>query len=276
MRARRLATAQEFLAATAAMRAADPVRTNVLGSVATGVVEGRQYERETWWVVEDGDGVVTGAAIWTRPYRLLIGPMPAAAADALAADVLALGEVPDGVIGAPEVAHRVAEAAGWETATAMNERLLVLDEFTPATGIPGAARRATVDDADLGAAWIAQFSLDSGALVPDPRDAFLARVSANQIWEVDGVPVSLCGHAPLVVSDGTTVARVGPVFTPAEHRRRGYGGAITSAVVADLLAVADVVMLFTDAANPTSNGVYERLGFRVVGEIVDLDVRAPA
>ena len=29
-------------------------------------------------------------------------------------------------------------------------------------------------------------------------------------------------------------------------------------------------MLFTDAANPTSNGVYERLGYRVVGEVVEL------
>ncbi len=45
-------------------------------------------------------------------------------------------------------------------------------------------------------------------------------------------------------------------------------------MTAELLEAADIVMLFTDAANPTSNGVYERLGFRVVGEVVDLDVAA--
>jgi predicted GNAT family acetyltransferase len=28
-------------------------------------------------------------------------------------------------------------------------------------------------------------------------------------------------------------------------------------------------MLFADAANPTSNGVYERLGFRPVAEVVE-------
>jgi len=75
-------------------------------------------------------------------------------------------------------------------------------------------------------------------------------------------------------SSSASKFRLGPVYTPAEHRRRGYGAAVTSAVVADLLQVADTVMLFTDAANPTSNGVYERLGFRVVGEVIDLDVAA--
>jgi predicted GNAT family acetyltransferase len=68
------------------------------------------------------------------------------------------------------------------------------------------------------------------------------------------------------------VGRVGPVYTPAEHRRRGYGAAITSAVVEHLLPLTTTVMLYTDAANPTSNGVYERLGFRVVADVVDLEL----
>ena len=272
MRARQLAGAVEFLAATEGLRAADPVRTNVLGSVATGVVEGRAYDREHWWVLEDAAGCVVGAAIWTLPYRLLLAPMPPTAYAALAAAVTLLGTVPPGIIGPPEVAHGVSAAAGLTTKIAMRERILVLGEFVPTTGVRGSARRATLDDADLGAAWFAQFSLDSGALVPDPRESFLARATNNRFWEVDGVPVSMAGHAPLVVSPGATVARVGPVFTPAEHRRHGYGAAATSAVVAELLEVANLVMLFTDAANTTSNGVYERLGFQAVGEVVDLDV----
>jgi predicted GNAT family acetyltransferase len=276
MRARQVERAEDFLAATEALRAHDPVRTNVLGSVATGVVDGRRYDAEHWWVVEDADGEVVGAAIWTLPYRLLLAPMPPEAADALAADVRALGHRPPGIIGPPAAARRLAETAGWSVSPAMHERILVLEQFTPATGVPGSARRATTDDVDLGAAWFAQFSIDAGALVPDPREAFVARLTHNQFWMVDGEPVAVAGHAPLVVSAGTTVARVGPVFTPAEHRRQGYGAAITSAVVAELLTVADVVMLFTDAANPTSNGVYERLGFRPVDEVVDLDVLGPA
>ncbi|MFN8169027.1 MAG: GNAT family N-acetyltransferase, partial [Candidatus Nanopelagicales bacterium] len=265
MRARRLGSAEEFLETTTALRAADPVRTNVLGSVATGVAEGRRYEHELWWVVEDDGGEVVGAALRTAPYKLLLGPMPPEAADALADDVVALGEAPPGLVGPAPVAARVAERAGWPTRVATQERILVLDALVPPVGIPGEVRAATEADVDLGAAWVEQFARDADTFVPDPRESFVARLSGNRFWVVDDEPVSYAGHAPLVESGGVTVARVGPVYTPAEHRRRGYGAAVTAAVTAELLEVADVVMLFTDAANPTSNGVYERLGYRVVG-----------
>ena len=150
----------------------------------------------------------------------------------------------------------------------------MLDTFVPPVGIPGSVRPATLDDLDLGAAWIEQFAVDAGTFLPDPRESFLSRLPGNRFWVVDGEPVSFAGHAPLVDAGGTVVARVGPVYTPAGHRRRGYGAAVTAAVTAELLVAADIVMLFTDAANPTSNGVYERLGFRVVGEVVDLDLAA--
>ena len=55
------------------------------------------------------------------------------------------------------------------------------------------------------------------------------------------------------------------VYTPPEQRGRGYGGAVTAAVTrAALDAGADDVVLFTDLANPTSNALYQRLGYRPV------------
>ena len=47
---------------------------------------------------------------------------------------------------------------------------------------------------------------------------------------------------------------------------------MTSAVVEHLLPLTTDVMLYTDASNPTSNGVYERLGFRRVADVVDLTI----
>jgi predicted GNAT family acetyltransferase len=138
--------------------------------------------------------------------------------------------------------------------------------------VPGSARPLTADDVDHAAAWTAQFALDAGVLVPDPRSNVESRLSSYLYWEVDGEPVSFAGHAPMVDTPSGVVARVGPVYTPLEHRRRGYGAAVTSAVTERLLDVASIVMLYTDAANPTSNGVYERLGYRVFDEVVDLDL----
>jgi predicted GNAT family acetyltransferase len=63
--------------------------------------------------------------------------------------------------------------------------------------------------------------------------------------------------------------RVGPVYTPPGLRRRGYAGAVTAAVSrAALDAGADEVLLFTDLANPTSNSLYQRLGFQPVEDRV--------
>jgi predicted GNAT family acetyltransferase len=62
-------------------------------------------------------------------------------------------------------------------------------------------------------------------------------------------------------------ARVAPVYTPPEHRGRGYAAAVTAEVsAAARRAGADEVLLFTDLANPTSNGVYTRIGYRPVSD----------
>jgi predicted GNAT family acetyltransferase len=71
------------------------------------------------------------------------------------------------------------------------------------------------------------------------------------------------------------VTRVGPVFTAPEHRRRGYGGAVTAAVSTLLLERGSKVMLYADAANPTSNGVYRRLGYELLDEFVSLRLEPP-
>jgi len=89
------------------------------------------------------------------------------------------------------------------------------------------------------------------------------------LWEVDGIPVSMSGHASIVATAGATVGRIGPVFTPADQRGTGFGTAITAAMVEHLQPRCSTIMLFTDELNPTSNGIYERLGFEVVGDIVE-------
>jgi predicted GNAT family acetyltransferase len=68
------------------------------------------------------------------------------------------------------------------------------------------------------------------------------------------------------------VGRLGPVYTLPEARGRGFGSAITAVVARVLLAQGATVMLYADADNPTSNGVYERLGFRAVDEHIEADL----
>ncbi len=61
------------------------------------------------------------------------------------------------------------------------------------------------------------------------------------------------------------MTRVGPVYTPPELRGRGYAGGATAAVSQAVLdAGATEVVLYTDRDNPTSNALYQRLGYRPV------------
>ena len=62
--------------------------------------------------------------------------------------------------------------------------------------------------------------------------------------------------------------RVGPVYTPPELRGRGYATTLTAAVSQDQLDQGRrFVTLFTDLANPTSNRIYQAIGYRPVRDV---------
>lgn len=72
-------------------------------------------------------------------------------------------------------------------------------------------------------------------------------------------------------------ARIGSVYTAPAFRGRSCAGALVARLSRALMADgATGVSLFTDLANPTSNGVYRRLGFWVIGELVHFDIERPA
>ena len=93
------------------------------------------------------------------------------------------------------------------------------------------------------------------------------------MWEVDGVPVAQATARPVVAG----MSRIGPVYTPPEHRRHGYGAAVTAAASRWALgAGARCVVLFTDATNPTTNALYPRLGYRYRHDAVMLEFARPS
>jgi predicted GNAT family acetyltransferase len=61
--------------------------------------------------------------------------------------------------------------------------------------------------------------------------------------------------------------RIGPVYTPPDLRGRGYASALTAELSAELLAGGrDYCFLYTDLANPTSNRIYQAIGYEFVCE----------
>ncbi|BFO22884.1 hypothetical protein SHKM778_92720 [Streptomyces sp. KM77-8] len=84
------------------------------------------------------------------------------------------------------------------------------------------------------------------------------------LWEtLDGTPVSVAGMNPLIGGQ----IQVDIVYTPAELRGRGYAAAVAAEVSRAALATgARDVVLFADLSNPTSNALYQRLGYRTLAD----------
>ena len=58
---------------------------------------------------------------------------------------------------------------------------------------------------------------------------------------------------------------IGPVYTPPTARKQGYATTLVADLAQHVLASGKrFACLFTDDANPTSNHIYESIGFRVV------------
>jgi uncharacterized protein len=86
------------------------------------------------------------------------------------------------------------------------------------------------------------------------------------LWEDEGEPVSLVGFG----SPTSGGIRIGPVYTPPEHRRRGYATSLTAEVTHRLLERGHrACFLYTDLANPTSNAIYARIGYERVCDSVE-------
>jgi predicted GNAT family acetyltransferase len=287
MRVERWDKPGEFLEATLAYRAAEPFRTNVMATVAASVVvDTSRYQECFWWTVHDAEGAVRGAAFWTPPHALSIGPMAAEAAEDLARYVAVSSTEPADLIGAPQLVSAFAEAfsssrgSGAPAYVVKRRDVLYVAENVVAPTVPGEPTLATEADLDLAEAWLSDFAeeIDGVRRTPDAgrRTAMLGTLREGRLWwwSDRGEIVSMAAHNVTIDTAGTGVTRVGPVFTPPSRRRHGYAAAVTAAVTVCILDAGSKVMLFADEANATSNGVYQSIGYRAIDVFVVATAKA--
>ena len=246
----------------------------------TGARGGTSWSGEeptfAWW---SRAGSTSGAVSLTPPYEMLLNVVPDGTMDEL---VLALRQratpVP-GVNGTPGTATRFAElwTAGTTQQTVLARQLRLyttLDPVVPGPVPAGHARHARDDEVDLIVGWYEAFGREVGDQPVDNRPSVEERVAAGLawIWEDEaGTTTSLAArHGP-----AAGVSRIGPVYTPPEYRRRGYGSAVTAACTRDALDTDSTsTVLFADLANLTSNAIYQTIGYRTLEDRVVLSFAA--
>lgn len=254
---------------------ADPVRHTLALTVLQRVRAGSLSAALLLTVHRHGE--VCGAVLRTTGRSVIVSAVPGACATAVDAAAAEVDPEPDGVAGPVDEARAYAAAVAARTgatpSVAMRQRLFRLVTLQAPTGVPGMARQAGLGDVELLAGWQSAFE-DEAIRLPgpaeDPRSGLRAAVAGGAgilLWEVGGHPVAYASARSPIAG----MSRVGPVYTPPEHRGHGYGSAVTAATTAWALAAgAREVVLFTDLANPVSNAIYPRLGYRPVHDALEL------
>jgi len=260
-----------FLASVEGRLMAEEERNSLILSIAGRLKTGATYGEESplLHTVEEEKGLLA-AALRTPPHNLVIHCEEGRpdALEAVVERVLELDPDLPGVIGIAETAGRFAriwaERTGEAAVKAMSERLYSLRRVIPPVGVPGRMREAGKDDFDLLIEWFGAFHAEATPDQPliDPErivERFMAfgRVA---IWDDEG-PVSMAGSSR-GTSNGATISAV---YTPPEQRGNGYASASVAALSKDLLEEGkSFCTLFTDLSNPTSNKIYQRIGYRPV------------
>lgn len=258
-----------FLEAAGPLLLADEARHNLmLGVAATAQQSPELYPDFRAWLVVDADDSPAAAATRTPPHNLVLARPRTNEALALLVD--AVDGVTPSVVGAlPEVEQFV---AGWTARTGTTatvrfaQGVYSLEQVMPVRSTPGAMRLQTPDDTELLIDWLQAFEIEALHSLGEGEDRarrivehrLTAERAGLMLWEDGDEVVSVAGFG----GETPNGIRIGPVYTPPELRGRGYATALVAQLSARLLAEGRCFcFLYTDLANPTSNAIYERIGY---------------
>lgn len=149
--------------------------------------------------------------------------------------------------------------------TFMSQGLYRLDRVNDIDMAEGSMRQATKSDQPLLDKWYRAFEQDSG-LEPsnDERTAAVVTSMIDNddavIWEVDGMPVS-CAKRSRPTANGITVSFV---YTEPKRRGNGYARSLVAEFSRELLKTKQFCTLYTDLTNPTSNKIYQEVGYEPI------------
>jgi GNAT superfamily N-acetyltransferase len=289
-----LRRAEDYLAADAVTgTVVATVTARAVAEAADGVKPPPGVPR--WWALAlddsgPGGGRVVGVAMRTAPgapYPIYVLPMPDEMAEALAGAILGRGERVTAVNGSLPAARVCADVLARRTGAtvvlAQHTRLFEVHRvLPPPREVGGSLRRATEGDLELAVEWFGAFLAAADAqagrppgttpaIDPPQPETVLRRIREGGVWfweDESGERVHLTSANPPVHG----VVRIGPVYTPPQRRGRGYASAAVAEVSARFLAEGVRSCLFTDQANPTSNALYQALGYEPVVDMANFVV----
>ena len=268
----------EFLARTREWLAAREAENNLIFGLCDVISRHPEEYPECLFVVAtDAAGAPVAAALQTPPHNLVLSTMSVTTAAQLAAALGTGAASLPGVLGPADVARSFVDMcttqSGRRARVAVRERIFRADRVIAPAPARGSWRLAGEHDRATLTAWADAFRDEAMAESPVKEDGaliadrWLRRTDRTMhLWaDETGEPVALAG------AGGRTPRgiRIGPVYTPPAHRCRGYASNLVAAVTQRQFDDGRAFcFLFTNLANPTSNKIYQAIGYQPV---IDMD-----
>jgi predicted GNAT family acetyltransferase len=273
--------AADFLAAAGKYLASNEARYALINGIAKAVaINPHRYGTADPWFCSVGTGKdINAAAIRTPPYMVLLayfsGNIEAIAEELVHAVAKDFEAVP-GVVADKELGDIFAglwcQKYGARITHTQAQRIYKLVKVNNVPLAPGRLRVATMADKELVIKWAHAFHIDVGGEVRhaaegDPTPGL--EQGWVFFWEDGGRPVAMAVKTR-PTEKGITV---GGVYTPPELRGKGYATSCVAELSQQILQSGlEFCTLYTDLANPTSNSIYMKIGFKPVCDSVEYTI----
>ena len=141
---------------------------------------------------------------------------------------------------------------------------------------PGIFEKAGTGDADLIATWSMTFEEEKDPALRKSKEQLLKitqiKIAAGDVFKWTDQANMVCIAA--INRRTKNAGIVGLVYTPNEHRGKGYATSHVQTLSKYLLQKGvSYCGLFTDKANPASNHIYKKIGYEPVAECMDIGYR---
>jgi uncharacterized protein len=227
-----------------------------------------ELDRPLLLTVQDGHEVDL-VALQTLKTKMLITRGSAQGMELLARWLVSSGWTGNSLIGVcPSIktlVDRYAELSGRSPRLEVRLRVFDLQTVSWPNRAPGSIRLCESADRHVLARFIAGFEADIGETSEEDPLARADRLIGDRrifFW-IDGEPVAMAAWAGRTPNGN----RVNHVYTRPDARARGYASNLVAHLSQYLLDQGRrFCFLFTDLANPTSNGIYQKLGYRPVSD----------
>ena len=151
----------------------------------------------------------------------------------------------------------------------MNQGIYKLEKVKKNIKSKGKLRALTEQEYELVKEWVYQFCEDVNLpITMDEADAKadeLIRRGKLMGWEIEGEVVSMANATRPTETNIT----VNFVYTPIKHRKKGFASDCVAALTQMMLDQGyQTTSLYTDLSNPTSNKIYQEIGYEWVADSV--------